>query len=77
MKSRFCFVKGWSVCRRVKLAPGLSQNDGWASEKVCMRCESVVNMTGPSALTASSQPLAAICCQDVSRAGPTAARDQQ
>lgn len=48
--------------RWAKLASGLSQNDAWASEKVCMRCESVVNMTGPGAMTASSQP-------DVSRQG--------
>lgn len=38
-----------------KLAKGLSQNDIWVSEKVWMRCESVVNMTDLSVLTASPQ----------------------
>lgn len=59
------------------LASRLSQPDGWASEKVCMRCESAANMTGPSVLTASSRSLARICCRDVSRVGPTAVRDRR
>lgn len=64
-RSRLYLWKPSWVWRWAKLASDLLRNDAWASEKVCMRCESVVNMTGPSVLTASSQPLPGVSCQDV------------